>query len=197
MTPMQIGLDLRLVIGEQIVPIHIDDVDKVIKGEEAFYLAIPQGIVLHFDALMTVLHDQFGFDVSALPAPVKGLLGNTSITLNEFYYKSAKAPVRDQTGKVTTPGEGDFKASITVAFYKGGVGEKGGGGLLADLIGVDMSALIDIKEVTVILTQGNVPANLRLGSTPAASKSHRADKLGDRFGEARFASVDLIGLKDG
>ena len=145
--PINVGLQLRLMVGNQVVPIIINNVAAVKDGKEPIVLQNENGVTLKLEDFKKFLKDKFNVEESASPDPVNRLLGNTSITLNELYLIVG----------------GDFKFSVTVAFDK-----EGKGGVLTDLLGVDMSGLLDIQEVTVGLWRGNVPPKYRaMGPKPA------------------------------
>jgi hypothetical protein len=157
---LNFGLQLRLIIGNQIVPITINNISAVKAGKEPIILQNPEGVTLRLEDFKNFLKNRFNVDDSAIPGPVNRLLGNTSITLNEFYL--LLPPVDDQ-GKPIPGKEGDFKFSITVAFDK-----KGKGGILTELLGVDMSDLLDIQEVTIGIWKGNIPLEYKgIGLKPA------------------------------
>jgi hypothetical protein len=158
--PINVGLQLRLIVGGQIVPITINNINAVREGKEPIILQNPEGVTLRLEDFKTFLKNRFNVDEAAIPGPVNRLLGNTSITLNEFYL--LLPPVDDQ-GKPIAGKEGDFKFSITVAFDKAGKG-----GILTDLLGVDMSDLLDIQEVTIGIWKGNIPLEYKgIGLKPA------------------------------
>ncbi len=158
--PLNIGLQLRLIVGNQIVPITINSIKAVREGKEPIVLQNPEGVTLRLEDFKNFLKDKFNVDESAIPDAVNRLLGNTSITLNEFYLL---LPPLDENGNAIPGKEGDFKFSITVAFDK-----EGKGGVLTSLLGVDMSALLDIQEVTIGIWKGNIPIEYKgIGLKPA------------------------------
>jgi len=157
---LNFGLQLRLIVGNQIVPITINNISAVKAGKEPIILQNPEGVTLRLEDFKNFLKNRFNVDDSAIPGPVNRLLGNTSITLNEFYLL---LPPCDDQGKPIPGKEGDFKFSITVAFDKAGKG-----GILTDLLGVDMSDLLDIQEVTIGIWKGNIPLEYKgIGLKPA------------------------------
>jgi hypothetical protein len=137
---LQVGLQLRLMVGNQVVPININNVKAVQAGKEPIILQNENGVTLRLEDFKKFLEEKFGVKDDAIPKPVNDLLGNTSITLNELYLIVG----------------GDFKFSITVGFDKDGKG-----GALTSLLGVDMSGLLDIQEVTIGLWRGNIPAEYK------------------------------------
>ena len=157
---INVGLQLRLMVGGQVVPITINNINAVKEGKEPIVLQNPEGVTLRLDDFKTFLKEKFKIEDTAIPAPVNRLLGTTTITLNEFYLL---LPPSDEQGNPIEGKEGDFKFSITVGFDKAGKG-----GILTELLGVDMSMLLDIQQVTIGIWKGNIPLEYQgLGLKPA------------------------------
>jgi hypothetical protein len=161
---IQTGLELRLTVDKQPVLIHMEDVAKVKSGQEAFQLQIPggSGVNIALKDLLTFLSTNFHFQETDVPQNIRDFLDKTSITLNELSYKAS--PGNDSSGK---PIPADFRVSVTVKFVTDPDPTKGGPGLLSELIGVDMSSIIDIDSITFVLTQGNWTAGGSQSALPA------------------------------
>jgi len=152
-----VGLQLRFNVGGQVVPIILNDVDAVKEGREPIILHNPQGIKVSFAKFNEFLEKRFKVDPESLPEPIRKFLDQTSISLNQLYFLNIPAS-KDEGGKVVMKGGAEFSIALTVSFNSK---DPGHGGLLSDLIGVDMSELIDISSVTIALYKGNIPEEYR------------------------------------
>jgi hypothetical protein len=153
--PVTTGLILQLKVTGQDTQINLADVQAVMYGAAEFRLQIPAGgFVLQMQAVLDFLSKQLNYDTTNLPAPILNTLKETQIILNEFRYRQPKWVYDEGTKVWKAPADGngkpipaDFRFSMTVSFNR-----DGHGGLLTDLIGVDVTPIIDIEAFTVILS---------------------------------------------
>jgi hypothetical protein len=165
MSPVHVGLDLGLRVTGEPVRIVIPDTDDVLYGRKEFALAIPSGgLVLQLSDVLAVMANEFKFDVTQLPAPVKNLATNSSIILNELKFKRPEWQYNSATKKVEEPSKDkatEYSVSLTLKFSKGEHG-----GLLTDLLGVEMTSILDIEFVTLTLMTDFYAIKQGSSSTP-------------------------------
>ena len=153
---LHIGLQLRFFVGGQVVPIIINDIDAVKEGREPIILHNPQGVNLSLEKLKNFIEIRCKVNFDSLPNQIRNFLDNTSISLNQLYFLNK--PDVMEGGVVKKEGWAEFSIALTVSFNSK---DSDHGGLLSDLIGVDMSQLIDISSVTIALYKGNIPEEYR------------------------------------
>ena len=139
-----VGVAIAVSSGMQDSIIMIPDVQKIKKGESPIYITRP--ITLKFEKLVDFLKNK---DIT-IPTELTGLLNDTSVSCDAFYFTRDTPGETPKDGKPKTEGKkGPRLMQFRLQFTKG---------LIQSLTGdEDIAALFDIKGVSVRYIRCSTP----------------------------------------